>query len=161
MKLKLLILILTLTVLLTISSFAVMSMNASMGVLPSTSTVYAVGLTIKSISTLGFELTIEGTVNSLLNLSQLGNVNTWELLPTLLVSLPTGNIRPYVGIGILTDFSLSNGFGPVSLNPLYYHAGLDLFIGSFSAFGEAQGSINNFTQISGVEEWRFGLGLAF
>jgi outer membrane protein W len=158
---KLLILVLTLTMLLAVSSFAVMSINASMGILASSSG-YAVGLTVKSLGILGVELTIEGTVNNILDLTQLGNVSSWSLLPTLLVSLPTGNIRPYLGVGLKTQFSFqNNGFSPVSLNPLYYHIGADLFLGNFSAFGEAQGSITNFTSFSGVKEWRFGLGLDF
>ncbi|MGC8544830.1 hypothetical protein [Athalassotoga sp.] len=157
---KLLILVLTLTMLLAVSSFAVMSINASTGILTSSSG-YAVGLTVKSLGILGVELTIEGTVNNILDLTQLGNVSSWSLLPTLLVSLPTGNIRPYLGVGLQTQFSFQNGFSPVSLNPLYYHIGADLFLGNFSAFGEAQGSITNFTSFSGVKEWRFGLGLDF
>ncbi len=157
---KLLVLILTLTMFLTISSFAVMSINASMGILPSSSN-YAVGLTVKSIGMIGFELTVEGTVSNVLDITQLGNISSWNLLPTLLVSLPTGNIRPYAGIGLETPFSFQSGFGPISFNLLYYHIGADLFLGSFSAFGEAQGDVTNFTSISGVKEWRFGLGLDF
>ncbi len=157
---KLLILFLTLTMFLAVSSFAVMSINASTGILTSPSG-YAVGLTVKSLGILGVELTIEGTVNNILDLTQLGNVKSWSLLPTLLVSLPTGNIRPYLGVGLQTQFSFQNGFSPVSLNPLYYHIGADLFLGNFSAFGEAQGSITNITSFSGVKEWRFGLGLDF
>lgn len=157
---KLLVLILTLTIFLTISSFAVMSINASTGILTSSSG-YAVGLTVKSIGILGLELTVEGTVNNILDITQLGNVSSWNLFPTLLVSLPTGNVRPYVGVGLETQFSFINGFSPVSINPLYYHIGADLLLGNFSAFGEAQGDITNFTSFSGVKEWRFGLGLCF
>ncbi len=159
---KFFVLILILTMLLAVSSFAVMSVNASMGITSSPMN-YAVGLTVKSIDMLGFELTVEGTVSNILDLTQLGNVSSWSLFPTLLISLPTGNIRPYLGVGLETQFSFKNGFSLAAFNPLYlyYHIGADLFLGNFSAFGEAQGSITNFTSFSGVKEWRFGLGLDF
>ncbi len=157
---KISILFLTLIMILTISSFAITSVNGSVG-LPSNG--YDVGLTFKSIGTIGFELTVEGTVNNLMDLSQIGNISTWYLYPTLLVSLPTGEIRPYAGLGIMTTFSPGSGFGPVSLTPLYYHLGIDMFFGPLSAFAEGQGiyNITSITSFSNIKEWRFGLGLAF
>ncbi|BBJ28211.1 hypothetical protein [Athalassotoga saccharophila] len=158
---KISILFLILIPILAISSFAITSVNGSVG-LPSSG--YAVGLTFKSIGTMGFELTVEGTVNNLTDLSQIGNISKWYLYPTLLVSLPTGEIRPYAGLGIMTTFSPNGGFGPVSITPLYYHVGIDMFLGALSAFAEGQGIYNittNITSFSNITEWRFGLGLAF
>ncbi|HEU23603.1 MAG: hypothetical protein C0176_04945 [Mesoaciditoga sp.] len=156
-----LILFLILIPVLAISSFAITSVNGSVGL---QSNGYDVGLTFKSIGTMGFELTVEGTVNNLMDLSQIGNISKWYLYPTLLVSLPTGEIRPYAGLGIMTTFSPNSGFGPVSFSPLYYHVGVDMFFGAFSAFGEGQGIYNIASSIisfSNIKEWRFGVGLAF
>lgn len=148
-----------LTLIFAISSFAIMSVNGSVGLLVPNE--YTVGLTFKSIGTLGFELTVEGTLNSIFDVSQIGNISTWYLYPTLLLSLPTGQIRPYVGIGMATAFSQKSGFGPISIMPLYYHVGVDMFLGILSAFAEGQGIVNGIMSFSSVEEWRFGFGLAF
>ncbi len=148
-------------ILLAVSSFAVMSITGSAAFITSSSSPsYAVGLTFKSIGTIGFELTAEGTIGNFSNLSQIGNISTWDLYPTIIISLPSGELRPYVGLGILTTYNVKTGFEPVNFNSFYYRAGTDIFLGSFSAFGEAQGTFANMS-FSGIKEWRFGLGLAF
>uniref|UniRef100_A0A7V3VTC4 Outer membrane protein beta-barrel domain-containing protein n=1 Tax=Mesoaciditoga lauensis TaxID=1495039 RepID=A0A7V3VTC4_9BACT len=163
MKSKFLIITSLMLILFTISSFAVMSVNGSFGYVTSNaSPSYAIGLTIKSISTVGFELTIESTVNSLLNLSQIANSQNWNFLPTLIFSLPSGDLRPYVGLGVMTTYNFTTGFSAISLSTFYYRIGADLFLGNFSMFGEAQGTFYRPNlSFSQPDEWRFGAGLAF
>lgn len=158
----LLILILTL---LSVGIFAVASVDANVGLITSNPTpTYTIGMTIKSIGAVGFELTIEGNLGSNFDLSQVGNVKKWNLMPSIYFSLPSGEIRPYAGVGVLTTYNVSGGnFAPISLSTLYYKSGVDIFINSFSIFAEAKGSFTYQPkfQLNGIKEWVFGIGLAF
>lgn len=152
-------------VLLASLSFAVASINLNVGVLTSESSPnYTIGATIKSIGAIGFELTVEGNMGTSFDLGKVGSIEQWNLLPSILFSLPTGEIRPYIGLGIKTVYDVkTNSFGPIALNPLYYRGGVDLFYRGFSAFIEAQGTFQYQPEINfgGVNEWRLGAGLSF
>ncbi len=154
-----------LTAMLSVGVFATAAVDLNMGMLTSGATPeYMAGITIKSIGALGIELTVEGSMGTSFDVGKIGSIKKWNLLPTLLFSLPTGEIRPYAGLGILTtyDFSTSS-FGPVSFETLYYKAGIDVFLNAFALFGEIQGRFNYqpSVRISGIDEWRLGVGLTF
>ncbi len=144
--------------------FAISSFTLETGVITSATPVYAIGVNLKSIGTLGFELTIEGNMGNSFDLTKLGSIKKWNFMPTIFLSLPTGEIRPYAGVGILTTYDVeTSNFGPVIFQPLYYKAGVDMFLSYFAFFVEAQGTLDfqpKF-EMSGIEEWRIGAGLAF
>lgn len=148
-----------------VAVFGVASINGSIGIITSTASPdFAIGVTVKSLGTIGFELTVEGNIGSSFDLSKVGSIQQWNLMPSILFSLPTGEIRPYVGVGILTWYDISNSkFGPVSLEPLYYRGGVDVFLEGVALFAEAQGTFTYQPEWSfrGIDEWRFGVGLAF
>ncbi len=151
--------------LLSIAVFGIASINANVGVVTSSASPnYAVGVTIKSLGAVGFELTVEGNLGSSFDLRKVGSIQQWNFMPSILLSLPSGEIRPYAGIGILTSYDVPDGkFSPISLEPLYYRGGVDVFFKGFSLFAEAQGTFNYQPKwsFSGINEWRFGAGLAF
>lgn len=158
-------LLIVLLTLLSVGIFAVGSVNASVGLNTNESTpTYTIGVTVKSIGAVGFELAVEGNLGSNFDLTQIGNIKEWDLMPFIYFSLPSGEIRPYAGIGVLTTYNVSSGnFAPISLNTLYYKGGVDVFISSFSMFAEVKGSFTyqQELQLSGIKEWIFGVGLAF
>ncbi len=157
-------LISVLLLLFSVAVFGVASISGSVGITPTASPFYAIGVTIKSLGAIGLELTVEGNLGSSFDLSKVGSIQKWNLMPSVLLSLPTGEIRPYMGVGILTWYDVPNGkFGPVSLTPLYYRGGVDVFYKGFALFAEGQGRFTYQPQwsFSGIDEWRFGAGLAF
>jgi len=144
--------------------FAVGSVNASVGFNVGATPTYTVGVTVKSVGAVGFELAVEGNLGSNFDLAKIGNVKEWNLMPSICLSLPSGEIRPYAGVGVLTKYSVPNSsFGPISFDTLYYKGGVDVFVNSFSMFAEAKGSFTyqNGLKFSGVKEWILGAGLAF
>ncbi len=128
------------------------------------SSCYFGGVTIKSIGEVGIELTVEGNLGNTFDLGKIGSVKNWNLLPTLLLSLPSGEIRPYAGVGILTIYDTqSSSFGPIDFETLYYKAGVDVFLKTMSFFAEIQGRLYyqpNWS-VSGIDGWRLGVGLTF
>ncbi len=145
--------------------FAISSFTVESGIVTSeASPQYIVGVTIKSIGTIGFELSIEGNLGNSFDLTKLGGIKKWNFIPALFLSLPTGEIRPYAGLGISTVYDVStSSFSPVSFPMMYYKGGIDAFFGAFSAFIEAQGSVNfqpTFV-MGGIDEWKVGVGLTF
>jgi outer membrane protein W len=162
---KILLLLSVISVLLIGEAFATGAIDLNVGITSSSATPqYLAGITIKSIGALGIELTVEGNLGNSFDLGKIGSVKKWNLLPTLFISLPTGEIRPYAGIGILTTYDIAtSSFGPVNFATLYYKAGVDVFLKAFSFFGEIQGKFTYQPQInvSGIDVWRLGAGLAF
>ncbi len=150
---------------LSVGIFAVGSVNANIGLITTDSTpTYTIGVTVKSIGAVGFELTVEGNLGNSFDLSQVENIKQWDLMPLIYFSLPSGEIRPYAGVGVLTTYNVSDGnFDPISLNTLYYKGGVDVFISGFSMFAEAKGSFTYQPkfQVGMIKEWIFGVGLAF
>ncbi len=150
---------------LVLEAFAIGAFDVNAGVLSSSGTPeYMVGVTIKSIGTLGLELNVEGSLGSTFDVGKIGNIKKWNLSPTLFVSLPTGEIRPYAGVGINTTYDISTWqFGAVDLSTLYYRVGVDAFLKAFSLFGEFQGKMyyQPHLIVNGISEWRVGAGLAF
>lgn len=128
------------------------------------SACYFGGVTIKSIGEVGIELTVEGNLGNTFDLGKIGSVKNWNLLPTLLLSLPSGEIRPYAGVGILTTYDTqSSSFGPIDFETLYYKAGVDVFLKTMSFFAEIQGRLYYHPnwRVSGIDGWRLGVGLTF
>ncbi len=145
--------------------FAISSFTVETGVVTSSATPeYIVGVNVKSIGMFGFELSIEGSLGNSFDLTKLGTIKKWNFVPALFLSLPTGSIRPYAGLGISTTYDIStSSFGPMSFPTMYYKGGVDAFFGALSLFLEAQGTVNFQPKfvMSGVNEWKMGVGLAF
>ena len=162
---RLTVLLIVLLTSLSVGIFAVGSVNASFGLDTNESTpTYTIGVTVKSVGAIGFELAVEGNLGNNFDLTQIGNIKKWDLMPLIYFSLPSGEIRPYAGVGVLTTYNVSNGsFDPIFLNTLYYKGGVDVFISSFSMFAEVKGSFTyqSELQLGGIKEWIFGVGLAF